>query len=156
MKARLIAVGEGAPDWVAAGLAEYRKRLSHWLPLDLVEVAPGLRGKGRDAQRAILDEGGRVLAALPKSALVVTLDGRGKPHSSEQLARRLEAWRAQGRDLAFLIGGPEGHAPEVLAAAHESWSLGPLTLPHMLVRLLVAEQLYRACSMLANHPYHRA
>ncbi|MCI1710110.1 MAG: 23S rRNA (pseudouridine(1915)-N(3))-methyltransferase RlmH [Chiayiivirga sp.] len=156
MKARLIAVGEGAPEWVSAGFSEYRKRLSHWLPLDLVEVAPGLRGKGRDAQRAMQEEGARVLAALPKNALLVTLDGRGKPHSSEQLAQRMEFWRTQGRDLAFLIGGPEGHAPEVLAAAHETWSLGPLTLPHMLVRLLVAEQLYRACSILANHPYHRA
>jgi 23S rRNA (pseudouridine1915-N3)-methyltransferase len=156
MKARLVAVGEGAPDWVAAGFAEYRKRLSHWLPLDLVEIAPGLRGKGRDAARATQDEGARVLGALPKQAWVVTLDGRGKPYSSEQLAQRLEAWRAQGRDLAFLIGGPEGHAAEVRAAAHESWALGPLTLPHMLVRLVLAEQLYRACSMLANHPYHRA
>ena len=156
MKARLIAVGEGAPDWVAAGFAEYRKRLSHWLPLELVEIAPGLRGKGRDAARAMQEEGARVLGALPKQAHVLTLDGRGKPYSSEQLAQRLEAWRARGRDLALLIGGPEGHAPEVLAAAHESWSLGPLTLPHMLVRLLVAEQLYRAASMLANHPYHRA
>ena len=156
MKARLVAVGEGAPAWVADGFAEYRKRLSHWLPLELVEIAPGLRGKGRDAARATHEEGARVLAALPKNALVVALDGRGKPWSSEQLAQRLEHWRAQGRDLAFLIGGPEGHAPEVLSAAHESWSLGPLTLPHMLVRLVLAEQLYRACSMLANHPYHRA
>ncbi len=155
MKARLIAVGEGAPDWVSAGFGEYRKRLSHWLPLELIEIAPGLRGKSRDTQRAMLDEGARVLGALPKQAWVVTLDGRGKPHSSEHLAQRLEIWRAQGRDLAFLIGGPEGHAPDVLAAAHESWSLGPLTLPHMLVRLLLAEQLYRAASMLANHPYHR-
>jgi 23S rRNA (pseudouridine1915-N3)-methyltransferase len=96
-----------------------------------------------------------VLAALPKSAQVVALDGRGKPWSSEQLARRLEHWRGGGRDLALLIGGPEGHAAEVLAAADESWSLGPLTLPHMLVRLLVAEQLYRAAALLANHPYHR-
>jgi 23S rRNA (pseudouridine1915-N3)-methyltransferase len=156
MKARLIAVGEGAPDWVSSGFAEYRKRLTHWLPLELVEVVPGLRGKGRDPQRAMLDEGARVLAAVPRQAWVVTLDGRGKPWSSEQLARRLEAWRGQGRDLAFVIGGPEGHAPEVLAAAAESWSLGPLTLPHMLVRLVLAEQLYRAASMLANHPYHRA
>jgi 23S rRNA (pseudouridine1915-N3)-methyltransferase len=155
VKARLVAVGEGAPDWVAAGFAEYRKRLSHWLPLELVEIAPGLRGKNRDAARATQDEGARVLAALPRQAWIVTLDGRGRPYSSEQLAQRLEAWRAQGRDLAFLIGGPEGHAPEVRAAAHESWALGPLTLPHMLVRLVLAEQLYRACSMLANHPYHR-
>lgn len=156
MKARLVAVGEKAPGWVAEGFAEYQKRLSHWLPLELAEVAPGLRGKGRDAARAMADEGARVLAALPRGAWVVTLDGRGRAHSSEQLAQRLEVWRQQGRDLAFLIGGPEGHAPEVVSAAHESWSLGPLTLPHMLVRLVLAEQLYRAASLLANHPYHRA
>jgi len=156
VKARLIAVGERAPDWVATGYADYAKRLSHWLPLELVEVTPGVRGKNRDTARATSDEGARVLAALPKSAQVVALDGNGKMYSSEQLAQRLEHWRGQGRDLAFLIGGPEGHAPEVRAAAQEVWSLGPLTLPHMLVRLLVAEQLYRATSILTGHPYHRA
>ena len=156
MKARLIATGERAPTWVAQGFAEYQKRLSHWLPFELVEVEPGLRGKGRDPQRAIEDEGKRVLAALPKSAYVVALEVTGKQFSSEQLAQRLEFWRGQGRDLALLIGGPEGHAPEVKAAAHEQWSLGPLTLPHMLARLVVVEQVYRAAALLANHPYHRA
>ena len=156
MKARLIAVGERAPTWVAQGFAEYQKRLSHGLPLELVEVEPGVRGKGRDTVRAMTDEGVRVLAALPKQAHVVALDGRGKMHSSEHLAQRLEHWRQQGRDLAFLIGGPEGHAADVLARADEHWSLGPLTLPHMLVRLVLAEQLYRATALLANHPYHRA
>ncbi len=156
MKARLIAVGERAPAWVAEGFGEYRKRLSHWLPLDLVEVAPGVRGKGRDATRAMAEEGERVVAALPKGAHVVALDGRGAAWSSEQLAQRLERWRTLGRDLGFLIGGPEGHADAVRARADESWSLGALTLPHMLVRLVVAEQLYRAAALLANHPYHRA
>ncbi len=155
MKASLIATGERAPSWVAQGFAEYQKRLSHWLPLELVEIEPGLRGKGRDPRRAIEDEGRRVLAALPKHPHVVALDVPGRQLSSEQLARRLEHWRGQGRDLAFLIGGPEGHSPEVLAVSDEAWSLGPLTLPHMLVRLVVAEQLYRAAAMLANHPYHR-
>lgn len=156
MKAKLIAVGERAPRWVAEGFGEYQKRLSHWLPLELVEVEPGLRGKGRDASRAMHDEGARVLASVPKGACVVALDGRGRNWSSEELAQRLEFWRGQGRDLAFLIGGPEGHAAEVLARADEKWSLGPLTLPHMLVRLVAAEQLYRAAALLANHPYHRA
>ncbi|MDR1075592.1 MAG: 23S rRNA (pseudouridine(1915)-N(3))-methyltransferase RlmH [Xanthomonadaceae bacterium] len=156
MKARLIATGERPPAWVAQGFAEYQKRLSHGLPLELVEIEAGIRGKGRDAKRAIKEEGRRVLAALPKHPHVVALDVPGQPWSSGQLAQRLEHWRGQGRDLAFLIGGPEGHAPEVLKIADERWSLGPLTLPHMLVRLVVAEQLYRATAMLANHPYHRA
>ncbi len=83
------------------------------------------------------------------------LDARGKAHSSEQLAQRLQAWRQLGCDLAFLVGGPEGHAPEVEAVAQERWSLGPLTLPHPLVRIVLAEQLYRAAAIVAGHPYHR-
>lgn len=156
MKARLIAIGEGAPAWVAEGFAEYRKRLSRWLPLELIEIAPGLRGKGRDAQRAMQEEGARALAAVPRGARIVLLDGGGTPYSSEQLATRLEHWRGSGQDLALLIGGPEGHGPALRAAAAESWALGPATLPHMLVRLIVVEQLYRAASILAGHPYHRA
>jgi len=155
MKARLIAVGTRAPKWVEQGFAEYRKRLSSWLPLELVEIEPGQRGKNKDVQRALTDEGQRVLAALPKHAHVVALEGTGTPLTSLQLAQRLDHWRRQGRDVALVIGGPEGHATSVLQRADEAWSLGPLTLPHMLVRLLVAEQLYRACTVLAAHPYHR-
>jgi 23S rRNA (pseudouridine1915-N3)-methyltransferase len=156
MRARLIAIGERMPAWVAEGFAEYRKRLSHDLPLDLVELKPGARGKGRDDVRAIQDEGAAILAALPRDIHVIALDGRGKSWSSEELAEQLAKWRMAGRDLAFLIGGPDGHAPEVLARADQKWSLGPLTLPHMLVRLVLAEQLYRATTLLAGHPYHRA
>src|SRR3546814_15625921 len=85
--------------------------------------------------------------SLPKNAQVVALDGRGRQHSSEQLAVRMEHWRGLGRDLAFLVGGPEGHAADVIARADEQWSLGPLPLTHMLVRLVLAEQLYRACAL---------
>lgn len=156
MRARLIAVGERMPAWVGEGFAEYRKRLAHDLPLELIELKPGLRGKGRDDARAMADEGAAILAALPRDTHVVALDGRGKPFSSEELATQLSAWRMSGRDLAFLVGGPDGHAAEVLARADQCWSLGPLTLPHMLVRLVLAEQLYRATTLLAGHPYHRA
>lgn len=156
MKARLIAIGERMPPWVAAGFAEYRKRLSRDLPLELVEIAHGIRGKSGDPRRAVAAEGAAILAALPKDALLVVLDGRGKAWSSEELARELAAWRMQGCDLALAIGGADGHAANVLERANRRWSLGPLTLPHMLVRLLVVEQLYRACSLLAGHPYHRA
>jgi len=156
MKTRLISVGERMPAWVADGFAEYRKRLSRDLPLDLVEIELGNRGKGRDDARAIQDEGAAILAALPHDSHVIALDGRGRTWSSEELAEQLGKWRMAGRDLAFLIGGPDGHAPEVLARADQCWSLGPLTLPHMLVRLVLAEQLYRAATIVAGHPYHRA
>jgi len=155
MRAKLIAVGERMPGWVAEGFAEYAKRLSRDLPLELVEIKPGARGKGRDDARAMADEGAALLAALPRDVHVVALDGRGTAWSSDQLSGQLSNWRMAGRDLALLIGGPDGHAREVLQRAHQRWSLGPLTLPHMLVRLVVAEQLYRAVTILNGHPYHR-
>jgi 23S rRNA (pseudouridine1915-N3)-methyltransferase len=154
--AKLIAIGERMPGWVAEGFAEYAKRLSRDLPLELVEIKPGARGKGRDDARAVADEGAALLGALPRDAHVVALDGRGSTWSSDQLAQQLSAWRMAGRDVAFLVGGPDGHAPEVLQRADQRWSLGPLTLPHMLVRLVVAEQLYRAATIINGHPYHRA
>jgi len=155
MKARLIAVGTRAPLWVKQGFAEYGKRLSHWLPLELIEIELGQRSKGRDLQRALNDEAQRVLAALPGKSHAVALDLSGKAWDSIQLAQRVQQWRDQGQDLTLLIGGPDGHAPAVLQRANERWSLGPLTLPHQLVRLIVAEQLYRACTLIAGHPYHR-
>lgn len=155
MRASLIAVGEKMPAWVSEGYNEYAKRLSHELPLQLVEIASRLRGRTNDTARVIADEGALMLAAIPKGANVIALDGRGKALSSEQLAEQLARWRMNGRDLAFLVGGPEGLAPAALERANQSWSLGPATLPHPLVRILLAEQLYRAVSLLGNHPYHR-
>lgn len=152
---RLIAVGERMPAWVADGVAEYVKRLAREYPLEVVEIPLGVRGKHGDGTRATRAEGAAVLAAITRDSHVVALDTRGKPWSSDELARQLANWRMRGRDLALVIGGPEGHAPEVLARADQHWSLGPLTLPHMLVRVIVAEQLYRASTMLAGHPYHR-
>jgi rRNA large subunit m3Psi methyltransferase RlmH len=111
MRARIIAVGERMPGWVAEGFAEYRKRLSHELPLELLELKPGTRGKGRDDARAMHDEGAAILAALPRDTHVVALDGGGRAWSSEALAAQLAQWRMAGRDLAFLIGGPD--IPEV-------------------------------------------
>jgi 23S rRNA (pseudouridine1915-N3)-methyltransferase len=154
VRARLIAVGDRMPAWVTAGYDEYAKRLSHELPLELVEISTKGRGQ-REPARAIADEGVAMLAAIPKGAHVVALDGRGKPWSSEDVAAQIERWRMQGSDLAFLIGGPDGLAPAVLERAQQRWSLGPLTLPHPLVRVVIAEQLYRAISLLGNHPYHR-
>jgi len=151
MRAWLIAVGERMPAWVQAGYAEYAKRLSRELPLQLVEIST----KTRDPARLTAEKGAALLGAIPKGAHVVALDGRGKTWSSEELAAQLARWRMQGKDLAFLIGGADGLAPAVLERADQHWSLGPLTFPHPLVRIVVAEQLYRASSQLAHHPYHR-
>ncbi|MGH8041068.1 MAG: 23S rRNA (pseudouridine(1915)-N(3))-methyltransferase RlmH [Rudaea sp.] len=151
MRAWLIAVGDRMPAWVQQGYAEYVKRLSRELPLQLVEIST----KSRDPGRAVADEGAAMLAAIPKDAHVVAVDGRGKAWSSEELAQQLTRWRMQGKDLAFVIGGADGFAPAVLDRADQCWSLGPATLPHPLVRIVVAEQLYRAVSQLGNHPYHR-
>jgi len=151
MRAWLIAVGERMPAWVQAGYAEYAKRLSRELPLQLVEIST----RTRDPARLVAEEGAALLGAIPKGAHVVALDGRGKTWSSEELAAQLARWRMQGKDLAFLIGGADGLAPAVLERADQHWSLGSLTFPHPLVRIVVAEQLYRASSQLAHHPYHR-
>ena len=152
MRASIVAVGERMPAWVAEGFAEYRKRLSRELPLELVEVKS--RGRDRDAAHA-KDAEGEALLSAAREMHTVALDGRGESWSSEELARQLAKWRMGGRDVAFLIGGADGHAASVLKRANQRWSLGALTLPHILVRLIVAEQLYRAAMIVAGHPYHR-
>ena len=124
--------------------------------LKLIEISPGKRGKNADIARAMRDEGQRMLAAIPKGARVIALEVTGKTWSTEDLSKQLDQWLAGGQDIALLVGGPEGLSEEARAAAHQQWSLSALTLPHPLVRVLLAEQLYRAWSLLNNHPYHRA
>ena len=155
MRIRLIAVGTRMPAWVETGYAEYAKRLPRECRLELVEIAPGRRGKGADLARALREEGERMLAAVPQGAQAVALDVQGRPWSTEALAGRLRQWMDDGRDRALLVGGPEGLSEQCRGAAELSWSLSALTLPHPLVRILVAEQIYRAWSLLAGHPYHR-
>ncbi len=143
------------PDWVELGYQEYAKRLPREFQLVLKEINPGKRGKNNDTARIIRDEGERMLQAVPADAHIVTLDIPGKPWTTEQLSVALRRWQENSRHVALMIGGPEGLADEVRRRAGESWSLSPLTFPHPLVRVIVAEQLYRAWSILKSHPYHR-
>lgn len=156
MRVSIITVCEKLPAWVEAGFQDYAQRLKHSLPMNTVDLALGKRGKNADLKRVLQDEGARMLAAIPKGACVIALDGDGQQLSSEALAKQLERWRENGRDLVFLIGGPEGLASECLAVAQQKLSLGAMTLPHALVRIVLAEQLFRAHSINTNHPYHRA
>jgi 23S rRNA (pseudouridine1915-N3)-methyltransferase len=155
MKVHLLAVGTRMPDWVQTGYREYTKRLPPECELRLVEVAAGKRGRNFDVQRTLEAEGQALLSKLPAGARAVCLDVGGKPWSTSDLARRLQTWMASGTDVGLMIGGPEGLSPACKARADETWSLSPLTLPHPLVRIVVAEALYRAWSLLNNHPYHR-
>lgn len=155
MHARLIAVGTRLPDWVNQGYAEYSGRLGHGLRLELVEIPVARRGGNADRARAIAAEGRRMLAAIEPRDFVVALDVAGGAMATAELARWLEARLAGGRKLVFVIGGPDGTAPDVLTRADFRWSLSPLTWPHGLVRVMLAEQLYRAQSLLKSQPYHR-
>lgn len=156
MRIHLIAVGTRMPAWVDTAYAEYAARLPHECRLQLVEIPAAPRGKHTDLARARQQEGERMLKALPRDAQIIALDERGRMLDSIEWSRSLADWMQSGRDVCFLIGGPDGHAPEVLARVDQRWSLSRLTLPHALVRVLVAEQLFRAWSLLANHPYHRS
>lgn len=155
MRLYVIAVGSRLPRWVDDGFAEYARRMPTQPGMELRAIAPAYRGKGSTTARALADEWTRVRRALPGNARRIALAIDGQPWSTEELARRLERWMAEGRDVALLIGGPEGLASEALTTAEHRWSLGPLTLPHGLTRIVVAEQLYRAWSVITGHPYHR-
>ena len=155
MKLLVLAVGNRMPDWVTAGFDEYAKRMPREMPLQLMELKPATRGSNVEPARWMRTEAERIRAALPRGALSVVLDEHGRSFPTRKLADHLERWRNESRDIAFVIGGADGLDPDLKSGADLLWSLSPLTLPHGLVRVILAEQLYRASTILANHPYHR-
>ena len=155
MKCRLIAAGTRLPEWVNSGFREYQKRLRTPLVLELVEIAVATRRAGENPARAILREGENMLAAVGREDYVVALEVGARSMSTDELSLWLKERMRDGRPLTLLIGGPDGLSEACRARANQGWSLSPLTLPHALVRVVLAEQLYRAMSILAGHPYHR-
>lgn len=155
MRLDLVAVGRRSPGWVQTGFETFAERMPRHLPLALKAVEGGSARRAGDTERARAEEADALLAVAGRSRLIA-LDERGKSWSTQDLADYLEAAMQQGEDLAFVIGGADGLHPRCLEAAERRWSLSALTLPHMLVRVVVAEQLYRAWTLLSGHPYHRA
>lgn len=155
MRVHIIAMGDRMPAWVEQGYQEYAKRLGSELQLHLHEVTPEKRGKSADLKRIVQKEGERMLQAIPAGCDVIALDREGQLVSTETLAEKMQQWLAAGRDLALLIGGPEGLASECLQRAQWRLSFSAMTFPHPLVRVILAEQLYRAYSILKHHPYHK-
>lgn len=155
MKIRLLAVGGKMPVWVSQGFNEYIKRLPAEMTFELVELPLGHRGKGADKARAIKQEGDAMLAAIPKSDRVIALEVQGKSWSTERLAEQIRDWQMDGRNISLLVGGPDGLDPRCVQAADQKWSLSALTLPHPLVRVILAEQVYRAWTVIQGHPYHK-
>lgn len=155
MRIHLLAVGTRVAPWITAGFEDYARRLPRECTLRLVEVPTAKRSRTTPLATTLQKEGARLLAAAPADARLLVLDRGGKPWDSLRLCAQLRHWMRDGRDVALLIGGPDGLAPVCLQRAEHCWSLSPLTLPHGLVRIVVAEQLYRAFSLLRGHPYHR-
>ena len=154
MKLGILAVGHKLPDWVAAGCAEYIKRMPRELPLVVQEIKPEPRA-GTNREQLLAAERTRLDAALANYGRIVVLDERGVDLSTLKLAERLEHWMREGGDTAFVIGGADGIDPAIKARADDSIRLSSLTLPHAMARLVLCEQLYRALSVVRNHPYHR-
>jgi 23S rRNA (pseudouridine1915-N3)-methyltransferase len=156
VKIHLIAVGTRMPGWVETAYEDYAGRMPRECRIQLVEIPVAERGKNADIARLKQAEGEKILKAVPRDSAIVALDEHGESLGSKEWSGELKRWMASGRDTCLLIGGPDGHAPEVLQRADRRWSLSRLTLPHGMVRVMVAEQLYRAWTLLSNHPYHRA
>lgn len=156
MKLNLLAVGQKMPQWVMEGYNEYARRMPRECQLILQEIVPAKRGKSGSSGQWMQEEGKRIMTALPENDYVIALEVGGRNWSTEQLAEQLKNWQTLGRDVSLLIGGPDGLSLECQQRADQKWSLSNLTMPHPLVRIVVAEQLYRAWTVLQNHPYHRA
>lgn len=156
MKINLVAVGTKMPNWVTQGYEEYSKRLSKDCQLNLLEISAAKRGKTAQPQQWKQEEGQRILAAIPDNHHVIALEVEGKAWNTNQLAAQMEGWMQNGRDISLMIGGPDGLDSSCLTRANQKWSLSALTLPHPIVRIVLAEQLYRAWTVIQNHPYHRA
>jgi 23S rRNA (pseudouridine1915-N3)-methyltransferase len=158
VKFLIVAVGHRMPPWISAGFEEYARRMPRETRLALLEVRPEARHPNASAaavRRVLEAEHRRIGALLPAGCCKVVLDERGRSFSTRELAGRIARWRGNGRDVAFIIGGSDGTAAELREEAELVWSLSPLTLPHGLARVVLAEQLYRATSILRGHPYHR-
>lgn len=155
MKITLYSVGTRMPDWVEQGVQEYARRIKHELGFSVQEIPLPKRSKTTTVEQCVQKEGAAILGRLNPSDYVVALDVAGRSLDTRALAGKLEQFQSQGRDVSLLVGGPDGLHADCLARAEERWSLSALTLPHPLVRILVAEQLYRAHSLRAGHPYHR-
>lgn len=155
MKVVVAAVGRGMPDWVAAGYHEYARRLAGGCRLELRELKAPQR-RGGDVEKIREREADLLLEAVADTSLRIALDEGGRPWTTRQLAHHLGGWLEDGTDVGLMVGGADGLDPRVRQQAHRVWSLSPLTLPHMLVRVVVAEQIYRAWSIISGHPYHRA
>lgn len=155
MKIRILTITHKSPSWIQEGYEEYAKRLPASCALSLVEIPAEKRSVNADLKRITEREGEKMLRVIKTNHLIIALDVKGKLWTTEQLAEQLESWHLNGRNIDLLIGGPEGLAPDCLKKAEQTWSLSPLTFPHILVRLIVAEQIYRAYSLMNNHPYHR-
>lgn len=153
MRLAILAIGRRGPAWLQEALADYVKRFPPELRIALKEVAPARHGANADVGRR--SEAGKLRAAAPEGSLRIALDEHGRERSTREIAAQLEAWRNEGRDVAFLIGGADGLDPALLKEADAIWSLSKLTLQHGMAKLLLVEQLYRAWTILSRHPYHR-
>jgi 23S rRNA (pseudouridine1915-N3)-methyltransferase len=156
VRLQIIAIGTKMPKWTEMAFSEYAKRFSREFPLTLTEIPMPKRPRTNIVARYINEEGAALLAAIPQKSITIALDERGKLWKTEELAKQIDHLQNNTPQLNFLIGGPDGLSKDCLEKAHTQWSLSPLTLPHPLVRILLVEQLYRAISILNNHPYHRA